>query len=337
MDRWGASEVFDLYWHYAARRQVILMRRLAGEPPPWTEDPILLRHRFTNPYRFSDRVSQYLLRHVQYDHPRPALTTVFRTLLFKVFNRIDTWVSLINEAGEPDPDTFDLPNVERILARLRAQGRRIYSPAYIVPNPPFGAATKHENHLRMLGTMLQNGTMDRLAAAASLPELFAVLRGVPSLGPFLAFQYAIDINYSDVTAAGEDGFVVAGPGARDGLHKCFPALPAGQEEDAILWVTQTQHAHFDRLGIEFHFLAGRPLQPVDCQNLFCEIDKYARVSHPDIAGRSGRSRIKQGFSASSRDSIPEIFVPPKWGFPESRDGRVETGVVPAGSKVLRAE
>jgi hypothetical protein len=215
----------------------------------------------------------------------------------------------------PDPDTFDLPYVERILARLRAQGRRIYSPAYIVPNPPFGAATKHENHLRMLGSMLQNGTMDRLAAAASLPELFSVLRGVPSLGPFLAFQYAIDINYSDVTAAGEDGFVVAGPGARDGLRKCFPALPAGQEEDAILWVTQTQHAHFDRLGIEFHLLAGRPLQPVDCQNLFCEIDKI-RSRQPSRYRRAQRPQQDQTrFLRIQPGLYSGDLRPPKWRLP----------------------
>ncbi len=312
MERWQATEIFDEYWHYASRRQAILTRRLAGYPPPWTDDPILQRHRFTNPYRLSDRVSQYLIRHVQYDECRPRAATVLRTLLFKVFNRVDTWASLVAEVGEPALDTFDPSRYGHVLTCLRAQGRRIYSPAYIVPNPPFGAAAKHENHLRMLAAMLDGGTIDRLAAAADLPSLFAVLRGVPSIGPFLAFQYAIDINYSDVTPTGEDGFVVAGPGARDGLRKCFAALPAGQEAQAILWVTETQRAHFDRLGLRFDRLAGRALHPIDCQNLFCEIDKYARVSHPHVTGGSGRRRIKQGFAEARRDPIPEIFIPPKW-------------------------
>src|SRR5258708_6737503 len=90
MERWQATEIFDEFWRYATRRQAILMQRLAGSPPPWTDDPILQGHRFTNPYRLSDRVSQYLLRNVQYDQPRSHETTIFRTLLFKVFNRIDT-------------------------------------------------------------------------------------------------------------------------------------------------------------------------------------------------------------------------------------------------------
>src|SRR6266496_2497692 len=60
------TEVFDTYWRFAAERQNIFFRKLAGLPPPWTSDPILERHKFTNAYRASDRVSQYLIRHVIY-------------------------------------------------------------------------------------------------------------------------------------------------------------------------------------------------------------------------------------------------------------------------------
>jgi hypothetical protein len=312
MERWGATEVFDVYWRFAVRRQQVLIRRLTGAAPPWTDDPILTQYRFTNPYRFSDRVSQYLLRHVQYDEPRPSATTVLRTLLFKVFNRIDTWQSLVSEVGEPTSELFDPSRYGRVLSELRSRNRRIYSPAYIVPNPQFGADAKHNNHLRLLATLLENGTVERITQAGNLSALFNVLRTAPSFGPFLAFQYAVDINYSTVTDTGEDDFVVQGPGARDGLRKCFSMLPPGSEADAILWVTETQDEHFARLGLTFPFLEKRKLQPIDCQNLFCEADKYARVSHPHFAGHSGRTRIKQVFNATGRDPLPPLFVPPKW-------------------------
>ena len=35
-------------------------------PAPWTEDAILARYRFTNPWRASDRASQFLIRDVIY-------------------------------------------------------------------------------------------------------------------------------------------------------------------------------------------------------------------------------------------------------------------------------
>ena len=37
-----------------------------GQPAPWTSDPILRRHRFTNCYRAADRVSQFLISQVIY-------------------------------------------------------------------------------------------------------------------------------------------------------------------------------------------------------------------------------------------------------------------------------
>jgi len=312
MAQWQATEIFDEYWRFAALRQAILMRRLAGLPPPWTSDPILQRHRFTNPYRLTDRVSQHLLRNVQYDQPRSPAETVFRTLLFKVFNRIDTWTVLVSELGEPAIDTFDAYRYGEVLDRLKAVGQRIYSPAYIVPNPPYGSHAKHHNHLRMLAAALNNGTITKLAASKDLTHLYQELRAIPSLGPFLAFQYAIDINYSEVTSSGEEDFVIAGPGARDGLRKCFAALPASLTDEAILWVAQTQEAHFSRLGLRFETIGGRALQPIDCQNLFCEIEKYTRVSHPWVPGSAGRRRIKQSFNTTNRENLSPIFIPPKW-------------------------
>src|SRR5579859_2070681 len=61
-----ASECFDVYWRFAAERQRIFHGRAAGEPPPWTNDPVLTRHKFTNVYRAADRVSQYLISDVIY-------------------------------------------------------------------------------------------------------------------------------------------------------------------------------------------------------------------------------------------------------------------------------
>ena len=85
------TEVFWSYWYLAAERQAIFYRRLSGEPHPWTDDKILARHRFTNAYRASDRVSQFLLQRVIYDRDRDILDTILRVLMFKIFNRIETW------------------------------------------------------------------------------------------------------------------------------------------------------------------------------------------------------------------------------------------------------
>lgn len=77
---------------------------------------------------------------------------------------------------------------------------------------------------------------------------------------------------------------------------------------------QRQDAEFRRLGVTFRSLWGRPLQLIDCQNLFCEVGKYARESHPDVKGVSDRTRIKQKFRPSQ--ARIDYWFPPKWGLNE---------------------
>jgi hypothetical protein len=140
--------------------------------------------------------------------------------------------------------------------------------------------------------------------------VFEILRGYPSLGDFLAFQFAIDLNYSTVTDFSEMDFVVAGPGAKDGIRKCFTGTAGLAEAEVIRVVAERADAEFGRLGLDFQTLWGRPLQLIDCQNLFCEVGKYARVVHPDVRGESGRTRIKQKF-VPNHEPLTQWY-PPKW-------------------------
>src|SRR5262249_34698303 len=93
--------VYDTYWRFAAERQRVFFRRLGGQAPPWTDDPVLRTYKFTNAYRASDRVSQYLIRRVIYRNDLPAdpAEMTFRILLFKLFNRIETWELLERSIG----------------------------------------------------------------------------------------------------------------------------------------------------------------------------------------------------------------------------------------------
>lgn len=307
-----ATPVFDTYWRFAAARQDLFARRIAGSPPPWTSDQIIAAHRFTNPYRAADRVSQYLIRNVIYSGGAAPEEVFFRTILFKLFNRVDTWEALVEGLGStPSWKGFAVERYASILDAAYARGERLYSAAYIMPSPPFGSPRKHRNHLQLLDRMMRDGAPQKVARASSLRAVFETLRGYPSFGDFLAFQYAIDLNYSEIVDFSEMDFVVAGPGAKNGLAKCFSDMGGLSEADVIRHVAQIADEEFDRLGLRFKKLGGvRPLQLIDCQNLFCEVDKYARVAHPEFAGVSGRTRIKQKFVANS-DPLPQ-FYPPKW-------------------------
>lgn len=304
------TAVFDTYWRFAAMRQAVYEARRAGEQGPWTDDPILLRHRFTNCYRAADRVSQYLIRHVSYEGTQQLEEVVFRTLLFKMFNRVSTWQLLREAFGEISWEKFDYAAYNDVLSRAFADGRKLYSAAYVVPPPRLGADRKHSNHLRLLELMMTGDIGGKIADGGSLRSAFQILRTFPAMGDFLSYQFAIDLNYSAVFDFDEMEFVMPGPGARDGIRKCFGRASDGIEADVISYMAEHQQENFDRLGLDFAGLYGRPLQLIDCQNLFCEVDKYSRVAHPDIEGHSGRSRIKQLFEPVSEPV--GAWFPPKW-------------------------
>lgn len=294
----------------AAERQRVYHARLQGEPKPWTADPVVAQYRFTNAYRAADRVSQEVIR-VIYGGSQEPRDVLLRILLFRFFNRPDTWAALEQARGVISANDFDVEEYSRVLDVRFSSGERVYSAAYILPTPPFGERRKHRNHIRLIWHMMNSNLEHDLASAPSLETVFSRLIEFPSLGPFLAFQLAIDLNYSTLINFDENDFVVAGPGALSGLAKCFPGASGIDPAAIIRMMVNTQEEQLEYYGIEFKDLFGRPLKLIDCQNLFCETDKYARVVHPGRRGIGDRTRIKQQFAPHGR--LAAQFFPPKWG------------------------
>lgn len=314
------TPVFDTYWKFAAERQSVFRARIAGLPQPWTLDPILKEYKFTNAYRASDRVSQYLIRNVIYSGAHDWSSTVLRVILFKIFNKISTWELIEAHVGEIRATTFTVEKIGHVLESALSRRESIYSGAYIMPSGPASIrqSRKHMMHLALLAEIVAGRLGNDLLDARSMEGAYNLLLTIPSFGPFLAFQFLIDLNYSKFLNFSEMDFVVPGPGARDGIRKCFYDLGDYNESDVIRWVTERQEKEFAARELMFRSLWGRPLQLVDCQNLFCEVDKYARVAHPDSRGMTGRTRIKQRFSPNPNRMLP--WFPPKWALNEKIDG-----------------
>jgi hypothetical protein len=307
------SDLFAAYWRFAAERQAIFCRRLAGQPPPWTDDPILQTYKFCNAYRASDRVSQFLIRDVICQDGFSVEDTLLRIILFRLFSRIETWQRLEAAYGPIAMRSFAPDAFGATLEQALAVGEPIYTNAFVLPSAAiFGYRRKHRNHLALLAHMLRDGLAGQVARARSLQALYTTLLAYPSLGPFLAYQLAIDINYSELVDFDENAFTQPGPGALRGIHKCFHDTGSLSPAGVVLWMAERQEEEFARRGLTFHMLWGRPLHAIDCQNLFCEVDKYARVGFPQL--QSDRVRIKTRFVPSG--PLPPPFYPPKWGLNE---------------------
>ena len=123
----------------------------------------------------------------------------FRVLLYKVFNRIETWELLENTLGTITWEEYDFERYDQILSDALARDERIYSAAYITPSAgSLGHKRKHRNHLTLIERMMADELPKQLCAS-SMQEAFEMLRSYPSLGDFLAYQYVTDLNYSPLT------------------------------------------------------------------------------------------------------------------------------------------
>ncbi|HEX8277194.1 MAG TPA: nucleotide kinase domain-containing protein, partial [Segetibacter sp.] len=226
---------------------------------------------------------------------------------------INTWEYLERRLGEISIKTFDVDVITALLDE-RIKQVAIFSPAYMMTGS-HGCynmyARKHEKWLRMVEKelLLGNG-FERIVEAKSLEEVYKILLQCSFIGEFLAFQYAIDFNYSSVINFDENSFVKAGIGAIRGIKKCFSDIGQYTFEDCIKYTQDNFDKYQQRYGYnDFKNLFGRQPQLIDLQNCFCETDKYLRVKMPELL--VGNVRIKQKFD-KPKENIKFLF-PEKWG------------------------
>ena len=263
------QEVYDLYWYFACERQNIFIKKLNGEPAPWTKDLILQEYKFCNSYRVNDRVSQYLLKNVIYNGKSYSNEDMlFRILLFKLFNKESTWELLLNNFEDINLKNFNFNEYSSVLEKAISNGIKIYNDAYIsCANKAFGYDRKHDNHLALLNKMFNGDKMqNKIVKCKTMEEVFNIIKSYPLIGNFMAYQLVTDINYSEVVNWKEDESTVA-----------------------------------KRIG-------KRPLQLIDCQNIFCELNKYCRQALPEL--KSNRTKIKKRYIQKG-EKINYMY-PPKW-------------------------
>lgn len=304
------TDLYDKFWEFAFERQNITIKRLKGETPPWTNDETLQQYKFTNAYRFLDRVSQYLINNVIGSEDEFSEEDVFfRIILFKLFNKIETWQNLEKAIGQISYTKYDYKKYDNVLNHMLDNGIRIYSAAYIMPSgtSSFGNSRKHQNNLKLLEQIMNDKPIEKIKMMNSLEDLYLFFLNYPTIGNFLAYQYSIDINYSNMCYFSEMDFVVAGPGAIRGINKCFRNVSRKDYSSIIEFVANNQDNEFKKRNLDFHYINNRKLQLIDIQNLFCEIDKYSRQIQ---IYNTKNQRIKQKYKQNLNPVT--CLTPSKW-------------------------
>ena len=305
-------DVLKYYFYFIQERLNIFWNKCEGAAV-LTKDPIFKRYKFTNVYRACDRVSQYLIKEVIYkdiDKYSPE-DVLLRTLVFKIFNKIETWEYLEETYGNISVKHFDVKEICYLLS-LRQVSCPIFSNAYMMTGTHAKYNHLHSKHEKWLSMVKEefigDRIIDKVLQASSLEDVYNTMRQCSFMGDFLAYQYSIDFNYTPFVNFSENSFVKAGIGAIRGIKKCFVSY-GDDYEDAIRYV----QTHFDELlelyGIKrVKNLPGHSPTLLDLQNCFCETDKYLRAKMPELV--IDNVRIKQSYKPSPK-TIHYMF-PPKW-------------------------
>jgi alpha-glutamyl/putrescinyl thymine pyrophosphorylase clade 1 len=299
------TEAFLSFWCFIQERFLIFLARLAGKAAPWTENSILGEYKFTNTFRVLDRESQTCVKIANSSNRSSAEEAFFRVLLFKIFNLTSTWDLLCDELGEePLLSTWNPNRYGEILTRAQKRGQKIFSRAFILwadqrEGSIRGPGSKTRMWLSKLDQMLRDNVPGSIVAANTIEHAVKVLSGYDGIEDFTAQQYATDFSYTRwFQPTDSETFILPGPGSIDGIAKCFGRTFTKEACSIIIQLMRISGTELSQIAIGKEpptlrsFGIDRPMDLIDYQSAFCEVDKYSRVAHRELNYLSKQKRYK---------------------------------------------
>lgn len=262
-------EMVEIVIHWVRERERVRMRKEAGDPWPWTADPLLREWRFCNVRRSDDRVSRELL--ARWYDPKADPTTL---LVAATIGRLVNWTDALMEAT--DGAAFQLSMLDQVRARLHARaarGEKVFTGAYVVPGVP--GRSKVDSVCDLAGGVLVDA--ERILGP-SLRQTWGQLEAVRGLGSFLAGQIAADLALLPVGDSWADATTWApvGPGSARGWNR-LTGRPLNRKvaqaefDEALPLVTALIRERVPELW------ETSPPRGQCIQSVLCETDKAARL------------------------------------------------------------
>lgn len=263
----GLARIVD----FALERHSIYERRRAGQPWPWTDDPILREWRFTNCYRDLDTVTQWL-RSNWYDRRADAPDLWFSAVVARHVN----WPETLQELSYPIP--WSAARFRRVLDARAERGEKVFTGAYMIKAGRVKGVRKTAAlTLDVLTPIWEHRRDLRPRPGEPLRDFHARLLTCYGLSDFMAGQVIADAKPYGALAGAEDWwtFAVPGPGSRRGLNRVFgrPVSAPWRPDEWQAGLAEVCAA----LNAAFRGRDWPRVSAQDAQNTLCEYDKYERV------------------------------------------------------------
>lgn len=276
----------DKFFLYARERYKIFLAREAGEPRPWTQDPILQGNRFCNVFREDDRTTRWF-RDSYREPSRDRLNVIFGTICFRWFNRIETGEILLANGL--------LSNWDGGLAwEVLKDQHPLVTGAYMVKTP-IGVSPKLKGLIQCLDKVwVERSTLYLKWDQRSLENSWMLLRTFPYLGPFMAYEVVTDLRHTAVLDEAKDvnSWANPGPGAARGAGRVFANDPDTFNRHKKADYDTIQEVMISLLELSrdgYHWPAEWPAWELrEVEHTLCEFDKYERAAQ-------GQGKMKQRF------------------------------------------
>lgn len=292
------------YQNFVYERHEVWLARQAGGPQPWSADPIVRFHKFTNVFRVLDPGSQYALA-LGNELGSTELDVLARVFLYRYTNLPATWehLSALLDGWPTAEDIIKPKRRARVLAAVdayRAAGNQVFSGAYMILPQPGKSGDKVEQALDLTARVLTETGKAFLKAKAPKAK-YDTLRQHYGVGEFMAMQILTDWGYSQYGEDRENEFVIAGPGSKKGTRWLSEAKAEAVIADQREWWLSQQ--------VYLTGPNGRRRYPslMDVQNTFCEYSKYARYR-----SRGGLLEERE-YTPAHPGPQPAPVYPPAWG------------------------
>jgi alpha-glutamyl/putrescinyl thymine pyrophosphorylase clade 1 len=258
---------------FILEREAIRCRRAAGEPQPWTNNPILSTWSFTNVRREDDRVTRWVA--TNWREPHRDCPDMWFAMIIAVFIN---WPDTLAELGYPVP--WNREHFLAVMAARAARGAKLYGPAYMIhaDNKNKGRCTAEYQAADVFNPLWRDREWLRPVRGETLTRYCARLSERHGFGGgFMTGQVIAYLKYVQPLREASDWmtFAVSGPGSRAGLNRVF-----GRRVDEY-WSETAWRSAFNQLreaiSPDLTRIGLGDLHAQDLQNCLCEFDKYERV------------------------------------------------------------
>jgi len=267
----------DEFYAFMRERESIRLKKEAGEPWPWTSDPILQTYKFTNVKRAHDRTTRWFWSVLDEHKDDPPAHLLFNCAVFRYFGTIEFskrigWIACWDE------------NQKNIIKRkakdMLSKKQKVFTGAYVITNQGISAPKQNvvvdiflDGLWKKLPRLVQ--IAERSKRWQAVAEEMMTIQGFGGTG-FMTKEILQDAIHTKVLSGCTDRntWCPVGPGARRGLNRLLGedikrSMTAAWGLNVMkdIFAARKKYWPADRVELELH----------DIQFQLCEFDKYERV------------------------------------------------------------